>query len=284
MRKASQKDIFLANMEVVLNIIFIKNKFAYITIFFISIYYLNLTQEEQLFIIEKYTYPGIITIIYFIIATIVDNYSNNIKVIVQKTAEVKKLVLSSSNREDVPLEKLTKYALHEASHFIAFLKEDFENFSEIKAYIHKVYANSDNKYQGNTLESIYNNAFIRYISFVVEKKYFTSSWEGFTNSNDFKEFELLTRTYLLNSKNVNFFINPINEIEAAYNAKLINELKEQIEKECEIYIDEYEDFLMEVKNILIKRDIETIEAKELLLKWKKKIKKNDSFNSIGENI
>lgn len=76
----------------------------------------------------------------------------------------------------------------------------------------------------------------------------------------------------------------INEIEAAYNAKLINELKEQIEKECEIYIDAYEDFLMEVKNILIKRDIETIEAKELLLKWKKKTKKNDSFNSIGENI
>lgn len=275
MNKISHKELLLANTEAILNLFFRKSIFAYITIFLLSYFFLNLTIDEQNLLIEKYFYPVIITYTYFIISYIINySFGNNS---LEKTAKVKILENEKFNvketalthdRKNMSIEKITRFALHEASHFIAFLKEDFEKFTELNVYINRVYTKSDNKYQGNSLESIYNNAFIRYISFVAEKKYFVSSWEGFTDSNDFKEFELFVRTYLINSKESNFFINPINEIEAAYNAKLINNLKEQIERECEIYINKYEEFLVEVKNILTERDIETVEAKELLLKWK----------------
>ena len=275
MNKISHKELFLANIEAILNLFFRKSIFAYLTVFILSYFTLNLTIEEQNLFIEKYFYPVTITYTYFIISYIINySFGNNS---LEKTAKVKihenkefnvKEIALPDDRKDMSIEKITRFALHEAAHFIAFLKEDFENFTELNVYINRVNAKSDNKHQGNSLESIYNNAFIRYISFVVEKKYFVSSWEAFTSSSDFKEFELLVRTYLINSKDTNFFINPINEIEAAYNAKLINKIKEQIELECELYISNYEEFLMEVKNILIDRDIDTVEAKELLSKWK----------------
>lgn len=267
MEKISNKKLWLANTETALDILFIKNIYTYIAVFFVSVFFINFSEVEQNILIDKYFYPIIITAVYILFSEFRNQSSRNINGLVRISHQM--MNIHDNDRKEMSKEKVNKSALHEASHFIAFLKEDFENFSEINVRINLVSAKSKINIQRTSLESIYNNAFIKYISFVVEKKYNTSFWDSFTDSSDFKDFELLVRTYLINSKDSNFFINPINEIEASYNAKLINELKEKIENDCELFINKYEDFLIEVKNILMERDIETFEAMELLKKWNK---------------
>lgn len=273
MREITSKKMFIANIEAISCVLFKRNIYSYIAIFCISIFYLNFSEAEQYVLTEKYFYPIFITAVYILISEIVNYSPEKIR---NLSGELQKQIKQDYlNRNEMTQQRLNQSALHEASHFIAYLKEDFESFLEIDARINTVNIKSNIKDQRTSLESIYNCAFIKYIPFVVEKKYYTSSWELFTNSTDFKDFELLIRTYLINSKKIDFFINPINESEASHNAKLINNLKEQIELECEQFIIEYEDFLIEVKNILIERDIKTVEAKELLLKGKQKSIKNN---------
>ncbi len=264
MRKATQKEMQIANMEALMFMIFKNNFIAYAIIFFASFIILEPVEaNKQLSLIKEYANPLLATYIYYLVASYLNKETIHEETLIGEIKQFEKL-----NRKELSSDKITAMALHEAAHFIALLNEDYENYIEVIVGIEKVSIKSNSKFQMNTLQSIYNTAFIKYIPYVVEKKYFSSSWEKFTNSADSKDFELLVRTYLLNSENTNYFINPINEIEANYNAKLINELRKQIEHDCELFIDKYEAFLIEAKNILIERDIHTIEAKELLHKWK----------------
>jgi hypothetical protein len=243
---------------------FKRNIYAYIGVFFLAVFFLNLTNEQQNELLNTYQYHIVIVGLYIMIA-----YSLDINPSWRDTPYIvasarKETVEKKDKREEMTEKVLESTAIHEAAHFIALLKVDFEKYEKIELKIDILETNwKVNEFNKDIEINLYYKAFRSYIAHVAERIYNINSGEDFLTQKDSIDFDNHVRKYLYKTDK-GWFIDPKNDLELNHNIKLMNEVKKQIEKECEDLIKRNEGFLFEVVEILKKRDILTEEAKRLL--------------------
>lgn len=251
-----------------LSFLFQEKIVAYIAVFFVSVFYINFSPMERSLLLEAFYYPILITVLYWVIAGFIKIFYGSKFNSIPMGTTVSARCEYRPNRETMSENELNHSSLHEAAHFVSLLRMDFNRCNTIRATLHRVTYEAHAKQLGSSLESIFDIAFFMYLPLVAERKYYTSSWDTFTHGKDLEKFETYARTYLIRSSEHYFFVNPVNDIEAAHNAKMLEEFKKMIDTDCTEFLEKNVKCLEEAIEILKQRDIETLEAKELLNKYK----------------